>query len=274
MKFPYSIVLLVTAAVTSLFAAPPDVPATIVAEPGQLVAITVKVPVDKDGNPTAKVSHFRNFKGTEAFWGELVTPVKGERQFVYQAPSKPPASSGLRSVDGGVTLTHVIGFSTVGEVDAGNMTTITVTYPPPQPVVPPAPVPVPPTPAPTPTPSPVNPPPIPATGLHVMMIYDPTTVTTLGEQQKAVIYGQDVRDYLRATCPTNAANGNRGWQIWPNNVDASGAPQLWQDAYKAAKAKAGTNNWLVVSNGVSGVSEKLPETVDATMAVLKQYGGK
>lgn len=107
------------------YSSPPEVPATLSADPGQLVRIVVKTPVDDKG-VVLDFGYLKNFGDSDAFWGELVSPVKGERHFVFQAPTKNPKSQ------------YVLGFFTKGEV-TGNTTTIIVVPPDPTPYVPPGP---------------------------------------------------------------------------------------------------------------------------------------
>jgi hypothetical protein len=99
-------------------AAPPDVPATLKTEPGQMVRLVVK---------GEKVGTLKNFSDSDAFFDEL-TPRDGERRFVFQA-TKP-----------GV---YVVGFWTAGESE-GVACTITVgpSVPPPPPPPPPIPDPL------------------------------------------------------------------------------------------------------------------------------------
>jgi hypothetical protein len=76
MRVPTALAALFAAAVVAQ-AAPPDVPKTLIAKPGQLVRVVVKT--------DAPLGTARNFEEADAFWGELVGP-KGERHFVFQAP--------------------------------------------------------------------------------------------------------------------------------------------------------------------------------------------
>lgn len=87
------------------WAAPPVVPTTVTAKPGQLVRVVVKTDAD--------IGVLRNFGDEQAFFEELA-PKKGERRFVFQAPddAKPGA-------------VFVVGWWTKGETE-GVSTTITV----------------------------------------------------------------------------------------------------------------------------------------------------
>lgn len=231
-------------AAAATLAAPPQAPESLTVQAGQMVRVAVK------GD---KVGYLKAFRDEDAFFDEL-TQKNGERRFVFQS-QKP-----------GV---YVLGFFTVGE-DGGVATVITVLKPVP-PTPPPAPAP-PPAPEPSPKVDPAPPAdvPIAADGLHVLVVYDAKTLSTLSEEQKAAIYGTDVRDYLRAHCPLTATNGQRGWQMWPDNADASGAPKLWRDAYARPRKSL---PWIIVSNGRAGYEGPLPATAADTLSLLKKFGG-
>lgn len=235
MRFPLLVAFTVLAAAAT--AAPPDVPKTIPAESGEIVEIPLKV-------PTGTEIGYRIVGGKAAF-RELKADAPDQRVFWFNAKKNG---------------TYTVVWWTKGET-ASATTEIVVGPPAVDPVSPP----------PAPAPTPVSLAPIPASGLHVLIIFDPLTTSTLTESQRAVIYGQDVRDYLRAKCPKNELNGNRGWQIWPSNTDPSGAPKLWADAFGRTRA---SNNWIIVSNGVTGTEEKLPADPEAALSLLKKYGEK
>lgn len=247
-KLVASAVLLAVAAAASL-AAPPEAPAVIKAKPGQLV----RIPIKSD----AEVCYLKNFGDSDAFFGELVSP-KGYRHFVFQPPSLEPDGSYKGKAQ------YVLGFWTKGEGE-GVATTIEVDGQGVKPVVPPKPV------------DPVVPPgppladaPIKADGLHVLVVYDPKTLSSMSEEQKAALFSTDVRGYLNEKCPQRAENGYLGWNMWPDGADVSGATKLWQDAYAR---KRGSLPWIIVSNGKTGAEQQAPQTKDAMLALLKQYGG-
>jgi hypothetical protein len=131
--------------------------------------------------------------------------------------------------------------------------------PPPNPVDPPKPVP------------PVDPAPIPAAGLHVLVVYDALKLTTLTTEQQGAIYGKDVRDYLRAVCPKGEDGVTAEWRMWPVDVDASGESKLWRDALARPRKSL---PWIVVSNGKTGFEGPLPGNAAEMLALLKKYGDK
>lgn len=97
--------MLMCLVVSSTMAAPPDVPKTLTAKPGQLVRVTVKT--------DAEIGVLRNFTDEQAFFEELSVR-KGERRFVFQAPD-----------DAKPGTVYVVGWWTKGETD-GVSTTITI----------------------------------------------------------------------------------------------------------------------------------------------------
>lgn len=127
--------------------------------------------------------------------------------------------------------------------------------PPPDPPKPPDP-PVPP------PPGPDDKPPIPAEGLHVLIVYDDAQMASLPQSQADVLKSTEIREYLRA-------KGNN-YRVWKTTTNPAGAPQVWQDAF--ARPRKSTP-WIVVSRpGKGGYEGPLPATIADTMTLLKKYG--
>jgi hypothetical protein len=131
-------------------------------------------------------------------------------------------------------------------------------------------------PAPGPGPSPDPPPPIeshPTVGipkrLKVLIVYESAELAKIPAAQLAVLYSKDVRDYLNAHCDKEAS-GKAGWRIWDKDIDASADLPEWQKAIKRDRRQV---PWIVISNPKTGCEVPLPATVDATMALLRKYGG-
>jgi len=133
-KIRFSLVLVgVLSAIGLGTCAPPDVKSVIEAKPGQLVRVTVK---------SEKIGYLKNFTDDEAFFGELVSPVKTERQFVFQSPTTVYDKDGKEVPN--PRTEYVLGWWTEGET-SGVSTTIRVlgakpppeTSPPPKEKVPP-----------------------------------------------------------------------------------------------------------------------------------------
>lgn len=165
--------------------------------------------------------------------------------------------------------------------------TVTIGDAPPNPI-PPGPTPPNPTP-PTPEPSSA---PIPLPGFRVLIIYE--SGDTYPASTESILSGKKIRDYLKAKC-VDEAGGMKGFWILDKDVDVSGLPKHWQDAWIRSLSKiaawkppstplnangkpkgtAATNAipWLLVSNGTTGYEGPLPSSVDETLALLKKFGG-
>lgn len=120
--------------------------------------------------------------------------------------------------------------------------------------------------------------PIPAQGLHVLVVYESATLTRLPGTQQAVLFGKQIRDYLNTHCPLGPDNKTRQWRMWDKDVDATGEQQLWQNALKRANEKIanwqGTEPalpWVIISNGQTGYEGPLPRTVEEMIRLLDQY---
>ena len=144
--------------------------------------------------------------------------------------------------------------------------TVTIGKPGPGPdPTPPGPNPPDPTP-PGPTPGPA---PIPVDGFRVLMVYETAEVSKLPKEQQSVLYSKKVRDYMDSKCVANG--GTKEWRIWDKDIDTSGESKLWQDAMKRTRQSI---PWLIVSDGKTGYEGPLPPNVEATLELLKKYGGR
>jgi hypothetical protein len=123
----------------------------------------------------------------------------------------------------------------------------------------------------TPTPKPVEPSiaPIPADGLHVLIVYE--TEDILSGKQNSILYGKTIRDYLDSHCAKGPDGKTSQARIWDKDTDASGESKLWQDALKRPRQSI---PWIIVSNGKEGFEGPLPATVDETLTLLRKYGGQ
>jgi hypothetical protein len=123
-----------------------------------------------------------------------------------------------------------------------------------------------PIPNPTPNPTP-NPPPVPGL-LHVLVVYDNTTLGTLPAAQAAIIDSMAVRDYLKGHC--SKSSGTANFRFFDQAADLSKEPPDWQAV--AARPRSGLP-WLVVANGKDTFEGLLPASVEETLALLQKYGG-
>lgn len=127
-------------------------------------------------------------------------------------------------------------------------------------------VPVPPEPGPGPKPpSPDNPPPIPGDGLRVLMVYESAKTNEPGNLP---LFSKRVRDYLDEKCAR--VNGEPERRIYDKDIDTSRDSKTWQDAMKRPRT---ATPWLIISNGKTGFEGPLPPSVEATLDLLKKFGG-
>lgn len=125
-------------------------------------------------------------------------------------------------------------------------------------------------PLPSPTPAP-TPPPLPDKGLHVLMLVDSATPSTLTADQQLALTSGAVRAYLNDHCPLGPDGHTHEWRLWDKSVDAANEEPVFQTALKRAEGKP--MPWIIVSNGTTGYEGALPANADALLALLKKYGG-
>jgi hypothetical protein len=149
----------------------------------------------------------------------------------------------------------------------------------------PAPTP-PPGPTPTPGPGPNPPPPNPAPGTISVLLIDETQ--KIGRAAwlpyNTVLNSTRVRDYLNS----HVAKGPGGlpeWRLYDKDTDLTNEAKKWQDAIKLPRApslpitaasvppEGDGDFWVIISNGQSGYSGPMPQSEDALLALLKQWGG-
>jgi hypothetical protein len=133
----------------------------------------------------------------------------------------------------------------------------------------PGPGPLPPDPAPPipPEPNP-DPAPIPAQGFRVLIIYE--SGVNLSLTQHSIIYGKLVRDYLQSKCVVGQDGKTKEFRIYDKDLDVSGDSSLWQTAMNRGRTK--TLPWIIISNGKTGYEGPLPNSVPATMTLLRKFG--
>lgn len=125
-----------------------------------------------------------------------------------------------------------------------------------------------PTPAPKPPPPGPTAPPIAGEGNRVLIVYE--TGDRLPAKQAAILTSGILRDYLDAECAKDSANPTGAYRIWDQNVDLS-HPSV-SPSWKAAMARPRASlPWIVISNGKSGYEGPLPESVEATLELLKKH---
>jgi hypothetical protein len=131
-------------------------------------------------------------------------------------------------------------------------------------------------PGPTPPgPTPPQPPPQPVTGMRVLIVEETADRSKLPAAQLAVLFDRRVRDYLAAKTATETLPDGRTWKayrIYDPHLDISGDLPHWREMIARARA---VTPWIVITDGAGTVVHEgpLPGTVEATLTVLKQYGG-
>lgn len=154
----------------------------------------------------------------------------------------------------------------------------------------PIPTPTPPTPTPPTPPTPVTPPaPIPEPGFRVLMVYQDSVFNTYSGNQRAVLSGEEVRNYLDTKAAVGPDGTTREYRIWDADIKGiENESKLWQAAFArphplTARLTDPTNGtskdvnvvWMIVSNGKEGWEGPiLPTTpISEVMTILKKYGG-
>jgi hypothetical protein len=125
---------------------------------------------------------------------------------------------------------------------------------PPKPIYPPGPGP--------------GPAPIPASGLHVLIVYEP--IRPLPSAQAAILTGEATRDLLRKACTTDA-RGLSAYRILPTPIEFGDELPLWKEAY--ARPRKGTP-WVIVSNGRTGFEGPLPASERDFADLIARFGGQ
>lgn len=122
-------------------------------------------------------------------------------------------------------------------------------------------------------PTPVDPKPIPAGNLRVLIIEetaDRTNATKVPPAQATIFTAKAVRDYCDAKCLK--VNGLPEYKtIDKDQIASPTLPQVWKDM--AAKWVGKPTPWIIIANDKSAYSGPLPANVADTVALLTKYGG-
>lgn len=127
--------------------------------------------------------------------------------------------------------------------------------------------PSPPSPEPSPVPTPDTAP-IPVAGFRVLIIEEEKDRIKLPPAQVAVLLSGRVQEYLDSKCVLGPDNKTREWRIFDKDIAARG---LWLDAMKRPRQSL---PWIIISDGKTGYEGPLPQNVEATLQLLKKYGGE
>jgi len=105
-------------------------------------------------------------------------------------------------------------------------------------------------------------------GLRVLIVYDSNaTLSKLPEGQRAIIQGQEVRDFLNQKTIAGVS-GQHEWRMWAKDVDPTGETDIWVKAFKRGQK---SYPWLLIGNNASGYEGPLPATVADFEALVGKY---
>lgn len=114
--------------------------------------------------------------------------------------------------------------------------------------------------------TPVDPSPVPSDGYRILIVEEATEDRVkLQASQQLIFTAKAIRDYAKDHCVTD------GFRILDDDADMKLEASVWQEAMKVPRVSL---PWLLVTNGKSGFSGPLPQTVDETLSILKKYGGE
>lgn len=116
-------------------------------------------------------------------------------------------------------------------------------------------------------PVPVDPAPIAAEGLRILIVYDEDAESTLPPEQGAILSSPELRDWADANCAKDAT-GQSELRIWPSTVEVGDDQPIWREAMKL---KRDGPNWLIVSNGKSGYSGPLPPNLAELLKIAEKF---
>src|SRR5258708_3064497 len=117
-----------------------------------------------------------------------------------------------------------------------------------------------------------DPPPIPASGLRALIVYETADLGKIPAAQASVLTAKSIRDYLNAKCPIGPDGKKREWAIWDKDTHISRNSSSFLKT--AFQRKGASIPWIIISNGTSGFEGPLPADVTSTMTLLKKYGGE
>lgn len=165
-------------------------------------------------------------------------------------------------------------WTALGDIPS-ELQTCKITIGKPIPPVPPTPIPVPPGPIPPVPPQPIPPTPTP-TKLSVLFVDEANDYGTAAyKPYLSVLNSTDVRAYLNAhTAQEDIPNAGQlpSWRRWDQNEDVSHESAKWQ---KLMQVKRDSLPWLIIADANGNVlsSSAVPNSISATLDLLKKYGG-
>jgi len=103
-------------------------------------------------------------------------------------------------------------------------------------------------------------PPLPVTGLHVLIVEEMDDRRVLPASQVSIFTSTKLRDWFDAN--------NVQWRMFDDDTDLSLTEQKWQDAMGRPRT---ATPWIVCSNGQTGYEGPLPKSVDELITLLEKY---
>lgn len=127
----------------------------------------------------------------------------------------------------------------------------------------------PPEPTPSPTPPPPSPAPIADKGFRFAIIAQSEDAADVDNLKYVNVMNSTK---LRAYLNTHAVkvNGVPEWRILDPDDDLKNETKIWQDVLQRPRT---AKFWYVVSDGVNGEEDQLPDNEDALLEICKKYGG-
>lgn len=127
-------------------------------------------------------------------------------------------------------------------------------------------------PGPTPPVPPVPPGPLPPSPIStpaVLITFDSAKQTALPKEQQAILFDDDVWQYLSSHLPFGPDGKTKEVRIWDWKVDPVSDPSV---ACKAAFARPrAAPEWVVISNGKTGFEGPLPANKQDAFSLFKKY---
>lgn len=104
--------------------------------------------------------------------------------------------------------------------------------------------------------------PFPADGLHVLGVYQDSSEKRLTKDQRAILYGAEIREFLEAVACDDC------FRMLDADSDMTHAEQVWKDAMSVPRA---SEPWVVISNGRTGFSGPLDMTAEEFKSLVGEH---
>lgn len=114
------------------------------------------------------------------------------------------------------------------------------------------------------------------TELLVLILTETAVEAKYPIDQQAALRAGDVVDYLDSHC--YSLDGTPGWRLLDNDTDIADEDQVWRDIMsrpEVQKLKDEDMPYIVISNGKNdGIGQSFPLNMQATLSLLKKWGGE